>query len=284
MYNYNIGTTLKYIRKEKGMTQTEICTNVCSRTFLSKVENNESIPNTFVMANILNNLNVNFDEFFFLTQEFQKDKFRHKENICTSFFSLRDNHEDLDNIILDCQSFLERYSDAFISDILKVSQFLNKVKKQTDFNFEKSELESIWIRIQKMNILTLNEIRLVNCILFYFPSEISKNISIFILKQLEKYNNYTNNSNLIMSIYLNISTLYFYNKEFEESKNIIEKVITYAEKNNRFDILYLSKYRLSIIINDIELQNKCHNILKNLDLNSYIPELEKEILYYNKYK
>lgn len=283
MYDYNIGSTLKYIRKEKGLKQTDICLNVCSRTFLSKIENNESIPNTFVMANILSNLNINFDEFFFLTQSFQDDKFRFKERICSSFFSLRDNHENLDIVAHECSDFLEKYSDVFISDVLKVLKFLKKIKTQPDFNFEKSELSLIWERIQKMNILTINEIRLVNCILFYFPSDISKNIATFLLKQLEKYENYENYSNLVMSIYLNISTLFFYNKEFEKSKDIIEKVILYAEKHHRFDIIYLSKYRLAIITKDKKLQDKCHNILVSLDLNIYITELENEVTYYNKY-
>lgn len=65
MHNYNVGSTLKHIRREKGLKQIDVCLDVCSRTFLSKIENNDSIPNTFVMANILSNLNISFDEFFF---------------------------------------------------------------------------------------------------------------------------------------------------------------------------------------------------------------------------
>lgn len=124
-------------------------------------------------------------------------------------FLLRDNYEDLDKIIAECSLFLQNYDDIFISDVLHVAKFLKKIKNKSDFNFEKSELSLIWDRIQKMNMLTLNEIRLVNCILLYFPDEISKNVSQFILKQLKKYQDYSNCSNLIMSIHLNISTLLF---------------------------------------------------------------------------
>lgn len=282
MYDYNIGSTLKNIRKEKGLTQHDVCTDICSRTFLSKIENNESIPNTFVMANILSNLNISFDEFFFLTHEFQKDKFRYKEKICTTFFSLRDNYEELDDIIFECHTFLNKYSDTFINEILIVSTFLKDIKIKSDCDFDKFDLHLIWERMQKMNILTLNEIKLINCILFYFPKNIAKNIAVFLLNQLKKYNGYSNSSTLIMSIHLNIYTLYFYNKDFKESRKITQKVINYAEKICRFDIIYLSKYRLAMMTDDYKLQEKCYSILMELELKTYIDELEKENIFYKK--
>lgn len=282
--NYDLGSTLKFIRTEKGLNQKDVCFNVCSRTFLSKIETNGSIPNVLVMANILSNLNINFHEFFYLNHTYKQEKFICKEKLCTSFFSLRDNHENLDNVIHDCKQFLKKYTDDFIDDLLIVSLFLNKLKTQPNFDFEKSELNSVWARLQNMNILTLNEIKLINCILFYFPNEIAKNISDFILRQLDKYKGYSEYLNLVMSIYLNISTLCFYNNEFEKTKKLMKIVIKYAEKQHRFDILYLSKYRLSIIVEDIEMRKKSHNILISLGLTTYVSELEKEYIYYNKYK
>ena len=280
MHTY-IGSTLKYIRTEKGLKQEEVCRNACSRTFLSRVENSESLPSVFVMSNILNNLNVNFDEFFFLAKMKNKEQNRQKEDICTSFFALRDNYENLDTIIQECSIYLENNTDIFINDLMNIVVVLKEIKIQPSFDFEKSELSVIWNRIEKMNILTLNEIKLVNCILFYFPDDISNNVAQFILKELEKYQNYSHSSQLIMAIYLNISTLFFFNKKYNDAKKILEKVQTYAKKNNRYDILYFSKYRMSIIEHDTLTQIKCRDVLLSLELPVYVNELEYELNYYN---
>ena len=46
----SFGTIIKEIRKEQKMTQKMLSQDICSQSVLSRIENNEELPNVVVMA------------------------------------------------------------------------------------------------------------------------------------------------------------------------------------------------------------------------------------------
>ncbi|MBC1594014.1 helix-turn-helix domain-containing protein [Listeria seeligeri] len=59
-----IGDTIKYIRVNKQYSQKNVSTSIISRTSLSKIENNMLNPTFAKLIPIINNLDVDFDEFY----------------------------------------------------------------------------------------------------------------------------------------------------------------------------------------------------------------------------
>ncbi|MDR0921230.1 MAG: helix-turn-helix domain-containing protein [Lactobacillales bacterium] len=55
------GTVIKEIRKERKMTQKFLCQNICSQSVLSRIENNDEIPNVLVMQQLCDRLGVSLD-------------------------------------------------------------------------------------------------------------------------------------------------------------------------------------------------------------------------------
>ncbi len=58
----NLGTVLKELRKEKGLTQKELAEGVCAQSMLSAIESDVYIPNANLLINLANKLNVDLNE------------------------------------------------------------------------------------------------------------------------------------------------------------------------------------------------------------------------------
>jgi len=58
----NLGTVLKELRKEKGLTQKDLAEGVCAQSMLSAIENNVYIPNANLLINLANKLEVDLNE------------------------------------------------------------------------------------------------------------------------------------------------------------------------------------------------------------------------------
>ncbi|MGX7030293.1 helix-turn-helix domain-containing protein [Vagococcus zengguangii] len=62
MENFVYGTVLKKIRKELKLSQKDVSENICSQAMLSRIENNDVIPNVIIMQQLCSRLNKSVDE------------------------------------------------------------------------------------------------------------------------------------------------------------------------------------------------------------------------------
>ncbi len=75
-----IGQVLKEFRKEHGMTQKDLSEGICSQSVLSRIENNEEIPNIFVIQQLCHRLGITIDQLMldFLPEELFLRKYFNK--------------------------------------------------------------------------------------------------------------------------------------------------------------------------------------------------------------
>ncbi|EUJ45931.1 helix-turn-helix domain-containing protein [Listeria riparia] len=59
----NFGETIKKIRTDKNLTQTQLSEGILARNHLSQVENNNYVPAYDKFFSLLDRLNVTFEEF-----------------------------------------------------------------------------------------------------------------------------------------------------------------------------------------------------------------------------
>ncbi|MGM0212637.1 helix-turn-helix domain-containing protein [Enterococcus sp. AZ109] len=76
----SIGQALKDFRKEHGMTQKDLSKDICSQSVLSRIENNEEIPNIMVMQQLCQRLGITIDQLMvdFLPKELMLRKYFQK--------------------------------------------------------------------------------------------------------------------------------------------------------------------------------------------------------------
>ncbi|EKJ3581738.1 helix-turn-helix domain-containing protein, partial [Enterococcus faecalis] len=66
------GITIKKIRLEKGLTQKEVCSDIISLSYYSRIEREINEPTITVFLKILNRLNINFDEFMYIHNNYKE--------------------------------------------------------------------------------------------------------------------------------------------------------------------------------------------------------------------
>lgn len=59
-----IGSKLKLIRKQKGLTQQQLADGICTQAMISHFEKGESIPSSVVLYELADRLSIDINEFF----------------------------------------------------------------------------------------------------------------------------------------------------------------------------------------------------------------------------
>ena len=85
----SLGAVIKEIRKNRKLTQKMLSEDICSQSVLSRIENNEELPNVLVMQQLCDRLGVTVDQIMryksgdvhVVTYSFEKmaEYFRHKK-------------------------------------------------------------------------------------------------------------------------------------------------------------------------------------------------------------
>ncbi|KPG72112.1 helix-turn-helix domain-containing protein [Enterococcus sp. RIT-PI-f] len=70
----HFGSTLKRIREEKGIKQKDVCEGIITLSYYSRIERNISEPTVSIFLALLNQLNMNFDEFMFIHNNYQESE------------------------------------------------------------------------------------------------------------------------------------------------------------------------------------------------------------------
>ena len=62
--NHNIGILIKELRQAKHISQSCLCENICSKEYISKIENGHKIPSDKMLKDIFNKLGENISTFY----------------------------------------------------------------------------------------------------------------------------------------------------------------------------------------------------------------------------
>lgn len=62
--NNNIGVLIKELRLAKHISQSSLCENICSKEYISKIENGHKIPSDKILKDIFNKLGENISAFY----------------------------------------------------------------------------------------------------------------------------------------------------------------------------------------------------------------------------
>lgn len=159
----SFGHVLKQIRKERKLTQKMLSQNICSQSVLSRIENDEELPNVLVMQNLCERLGVTIDQVMTLhSEEIQKVNqllnqmayhFFHKEY--TELADLLKQPAILDQLYLDTDLQLYYYylgsCEYFLGRDLELA--LQHLKQGLSYTFQADK-----------HYISSNEIQLISCI------------------------------------------------------------------------------------------------------------------------
>ena len=105
MENFVYGTTLKKIRKELKLSQKDVSENICSQAMLSRIENNDVIPNVIIMQQLCSRLNKSVDEVLNHTNSLNNKKNIQAQELLAliSYYHATEQYSQLNNLIANGQ-------------------------------------------------------------------------------------------------------------------------------------------------------------------------------------
>ena len=183
------GKVYKDIRQSKGLTQEEICDDMLARSTLARIEGGQVIPKFDTFIFLLQQINMNLEEFEYICNVYQPSERQKLLNIANNNLSITDNTELL-SLKRQCQEYLQIHYDIPIQQLLDrltvtihVREFSGESK---DTTFQETT-QKIWHYLEKQNTWYQNDFKLLLTILYHFPLETLKTITPKILTNLVKY-------------------------------------------------------------------------------------------------
>lgn len=238
------GKILKKIRVNKKYTQKFVTDGIISQSTYSKVERGviDITYNKFIK--LLNRLDVSEFEFQMLLDE-EPDA---RDDLIQQFFLI--NYNDSEALVViqqRVQHYLVANKDYVIQDIAYICEALMLISSERDYEQAAIFANKVWKRLESFDRWYMMEIRLINAILFIFPTETALHISERIVRQLDIY--HTRESRVIQNnIQTNLTLLMIRNKNHALALENLDELIFRFNKTNNYRLLAIVYIRKGITL------------------------------------
>lgn len=238
------GEILKKIRINKKYTQKFVTDGIISQSTYSKVERGviDITYNKFIK--LLNRLDVSEIEFQMLLDE-EPDA---RDDLIQQFFLINYNDSKALEVIQErVQHYLAAKQDYVIQDIAYICEALMLISRERDYEQAAIFANKVWRRLESFDRWYMMEIRLINAILFIFPTETALHISERIVRQLDIYQ--TRESRVIQNnIQTNLTLLMIRNKNYTLALENLDELIIRFKKTNNYRLLAIAYIRRGITL------------------------------------
>ncbi|MDR2833086.1 MAG: helix-turn-helix domain-containing protein [Streptococcaceae bacterium] len=262
--NEEFGKIYKTIRKNKGLTQDDVCKGKISRATLSRLENEKEIPHFPTFTYLLEQLHMEFDEFMFLyNSEFPNER----NHLMSEFYLIISNSElePMKKLKENCLNYLQYSKDESIQKIMNILEiYVNLAENMFSTNVSQIALK-IWNEVETKKEWYFIELELINHILFFLPVNIVFDVTDRVLDRLEEYSRFKRMNTLEISMLINLSYIYIENKRMNQAIPILEIALKKAKSLKRYDCLAICSVRLGYAKNDNSLIQKGFKLLEITD-------------------
>ncbi|HER6760748.1 TPA: quorum-sensing system transcriptional regulator RopB/Rgg1 [Streptococcus pyogenes] len=218
-----IGETVEFIRHSKNISIKQVCGDYLTRqTYYRFIKNNLDISSKKLLY-ILDNLNVNVDEFLFISNNFKQYKEFIDMDTAKHYFECR-NIEGLNHILdsyKDSKSTKEKNLFALVKVLVKV---LLATLTEEDCLTERTYLSNYLINIETWSHY---ETVLFNNCMFIFESCFIEMVFSKVILNLDKYNTLRYYGNESIRMFVNMLILFIQRQEYDKASEILAKIEDY---------------------------------------------------------
>ena len=218
-----IGNEIKRIRKEKKMTQKELCDGICSQAEISKIENGRNSPTIDLLQQISKRLRVPLSLLF--RDQLESDAFREADNHLSSLFREQKYQEmRLELLRTDAIHHNEiRLLKAYFTILLEVKTEKIDYRTASALLSRLTDQEDIWYESPKMFI------RIKMAISNLHVENEQYHLAEKVYEELEELTYDTEElKKQLIKIYYNHSQLLTYEKKYKAGLKITEKALSYS--------------------------------------------------------
>lgn len=282
------GKDFKSIRKNRTYSQMKVTNDIISQSTYSKFEAGIRDIDASIYIQLLYRLNIDVDEFDYVRNGYSYGR---KQDIIHKLFSMDYNHMGNLNILKEqVVDFLEEQYDEDIKQIYLICEAFIQLYDTKNMEVAKNIVRPIWENISKYEQWYLNDIRVINAILFLFPVDIAIEFTKTVLVRLDAYNDFRDAERLKIAFNINMSLLLIKNKDYANALTIIVDSLQYNKKKMNYSVLALHFSREAICRANIqregsaELLEKARQLLQLYDEHDYWERIQQEFNYYTSAK
>ncbi|MBC1792393.1 helix-turn-helix domain-containing protein [Listeria booriae] len=229
------GETIKQIRTDKNLTQTQLSEGILARNHLSQIENNNYFPAYDKFFSLLDRLNVTFEEFLSVQND-QKILFRRKlRSQIGEAASLADT-ETLNALSIEASTLYEKTDNITYYHSMLICKALLAYNTDLTINNEMIEFVTpIKEYLFSMDNWYLYEMKLFNNIIYALTIEEALLFSRTLLKRLDSFQYFAECRHIEQNIYTNLSTLCLEYNDFHSARRFSDIAI---EKAKKYTLVY----------------------------------------------
>lgn len=185
------GQTLKKIRLNRNMTQEQITVGLISQGTYSRIERDQLQLDVELFTKLLERLNISSNEFFYIHNNYRVTE---HESIMKDFRDLEITFpEILNNHMRRLSIYLKKYPTSNLNKIFIAYQVLYLYVEEGNLELAKQKACLVWDDFQKLDSWYIDDLILLNSLLFLFPLEIATEITTTALKRIDSYEYFEKN-------------------------------------------------------------------------------------------
>lgn len=242
MNEQHLGTLLKKLREQQGLTQNELYGGLISEATIYRLEKNKQLPNLSLLKRILHRLKISLSEFELL---YTKDEDIIYMDLIEEFVGLGNtaDTEKLTNLQVKIAKQNFKENSAFLT------QFFNLITAlyiyQTTQSFEKGSAIAlpIWEYTQAKEKWIFVDILLIANAFFLFDDPLSTKVFHRLIKELQPYQKLSWAQNFKITIPLNYCSYLKRKGRLTETEPYLKQIIEAIQSQPRKDMLYYLEWK-----------------------------------------
>ena len=274
---WDFGKILRQIRLNKGLTQEEVCGEFLDRSYLARIEGNQTNPSFEKIDYIFKQLGLSYGEFEYLCNDYHVDL---RAKIIKEFHNYIQFPvpSTADMLTKKCEIILgSQPEDLFIQKIRQILKQTNAPNIETQTERIQIISNIIWNDLSRQDEWYLQDIELLSNSLYHYPLEQIEILSQLVIKRLQKYENFVKSKELEWNLLANISVIYLRNGRKQDALKISSKNLVIAQAVKRYDFYAQSLIRVGICTRQNDLIIRGIEILEVFHEKQLLESMKSEI-------
>jgi HTH-type transcriptional regulator, SHP2-responsive activator len=224
----NYGATLRVIRKQKGLSMKELSDGICSVSFLSKFEREDSDITLGLFTRILEKLMMSIDEFLYIHNNYQTNLLEQFFKDVSIAYNKRDSAKLKALKELEMKKWQQLQVNTYYYNVLLIQVYEMIVdRKALDGDVKEEDIRLLSEYLFRVEVWGYYEFMLYNATLLFLQPAMVVQLSRTAYDKSNRYRNYKKVNDVIITIMMNtivylLGPVNHFNRKLESQAEVIE--------------------------------------------------------------
>ena len=241
-----IGTALKKLRVGKNISRQELVKGIMSTNHYFKIENNENNISLDKFIAIISRLNVTFNEFAYVTNDYKNnEKKAISASITELYYSQENKVTTLKTLQKKCDSLFQQSNDVFYQHhSILISAIIN------DFQLDARNIDILTKYFLQIKDCSLYEIKIFANFAYLFETDVLVTLSKKILKGFLKFEEFEETNKDYIFFLLNLVNVFHVRVEPKIAVQYIQLATQHISSKDFFPLTILKYHQgINLILN-----------------------------------